>query len=79
MAAAYGRILENMGIHVIVKSTAVYEQKEECLLYLGDESLKNNIIVKRLEEIYRCRMGSDKRDKADRSDIKAVIGEGFIK
>ncbi len=79
IAAAYGRILENMGIHVIVKSTAAYGQKEECLLYLSDDSLKNNIIVKRLKEIYRCQMGFDKRDKADRSDIKAIVGEDFIK
>lgn len=78
IASQFSRILETLGAHVILKTTSDQISKASCkLIFFTVESKKSNIghILKR---DYQCQeIKSDLRQS--QSDLKVIIGEGFLK
>lgn len=78
IASQFSRILETLGAHVILKTTSEQIVQESCkLIYFTAES-KKSIIGHLLKRDYQCQeVNSDL--KQPQSDIKVIIGEGFLK
>lgn len=78
IAAQFSRILDHLGAHVILKTTADKAQKESCLLMFNNSKATKSQIAHILESGYNCQEAIN-GSKGSQADIKVIIGEGFLK
>jgi len=70
------RILKNLGVNVLAKSTASDTLKDSCFVKLKDSKLRNSKIIDRLKRHYQCQIREDKI--LQDIDIEIIFGEDFI-
>lgn len=77
IAGQFGRILQNLGANVVVKSTASTDENFNCRIYVTAKISISDIIIQRLQKYFKCATG--KKDEKGVSDIKVVLGKEFVK
>lgn len=74
----FSRIIEHLGADVILKTTAKKVQQQPCRLEYADKSSGQSDIAAKLKDKYDCSevhgVFTD-----NQTDIKIILGEGFIK
>jgi hypothetical protein len=76
VATNMARILKNLGVNVLAKSTASDTLKDSCFVKLKDSKLRNSKIIDRLKRHYQCQIREDKI--LQDIDIEIIFGEDFI-
>ncbi len=79
LASKFGTVLERLGGHVIVKSTAKTLQQESCLFYMVNPDLRSLHIISYLTNRRGCKEGTNTQIMPVQSDILVVLGEEFIR
>lgn len=77
VAAQFSRILKNMGVNVVVTTTAKETVNYSCNILVSRRELRSSIIVDRLQKFYRCAVEEESDIRV--ADLKIILGVGFIK
>lgn len=78
LANQFSSILGHMGANVVIKSTAKEKEKRACLLFFSQKDIMRRNLVSRLKQLYDCQINEQTVDLTH-SDIRIVLGEGFLK
>lgn len=78
LATYMERILTNLGMKVIVKTSALVPEDFSCRVVFSNKGLENGVITKRLREIYKCSVESESLGQGQ-TDIKFILGKNFVK
>ncbi|OGG02995.1 hypothetical protein A2W14_04445 [Candidatus Gottesmanbacteria bacterium RBG_16_37_8] len=78
IASQFSRILNHLGAHVIIVTTAAELNKNYCRIIYASQGSRDSVIAKILERDFFCREDNTLEIQAQ-TDIKVIIGEGFLK
>ena len=79
LANEFSRILEHMGANVVLKNTAKEQLKDACYVYYSKDKVRSSAIVTKLRQFYKCVVENVNNGQTNLSDVRIVLGEGYIK
>lgn len=78
VAAGLGRIMNHLGVSVVLSTTAKTPEKEGCLLYVSQPTFRHSAVVDFIIKNFNCTV-SNARFENSQTDVKIVLGEDFLK